>query len=85
MMLADTVQGYRQQEKRLISNFKRHFGFNFVENGLDDIEDGIVHWVERRHPRKLVSFSSSFKFLVFSVSLILIANFVIHHCNHVKL
>ncbi|PON74671.1 Tryptophan synthase beta subunit-like PLP-dependent enzyme [Trema orientale] len=52
VMLADTVEGYQQRERCLISNFKRHFGFNFIENGVDDIDDGIVHWVERRHPRK---------------------------------
>lgn len=52
MMLAHTVDGYRQQEKRLISNFKRHFGFRFVDSPLNEIDDGIVHWVERCRPRK---------------------------------
>lgn len=84
-MLADTVEGYQQQEKRLISNFKRHFGFVFVQNGLDYIDDGIVHWVERSHPRKLVSFSSSSQLIIFSMPLIMIANFVTYHYNHVEL
>ncbi|XP_062110511.1 D-cysteine desulfhydrase 2, mitochondrial isoform X1 [Humulus lupulus] len=52
VMLADTVEGYQQQEKHLISNFKRHFDLNSIENGLDDIDNGIVHWVERHNPRK---------------------------------
>ncbi|XP_015894502.1 D-cysteine desulfhydrase 2, mitochondrial [Ziziphus jujuba] len=52
VMLAHTVDGYRQQEKRLISNFKRHFGFRFVDSPLNEIDDGIVHWVERCRPRK---------------------------------
>ena len=52
VMLADAVEGYQQQEKHLISNFKRHFCLNFIENGLNDIDNGIVQWVERRYPRK---------------------------------
>lgn len=50
-MLADTVDGYRHQEKRLISDFKRHFGSQ-IDRCFDEMDTGIVHWVERRHPRK---------------------------------
>uniref|UniRef100_A0A803PH46 D-cysteine desulfhydrase n=1 Tax=Cannabis sativa TaxID=3483 RepID=A0A803PH46_CANSA len=53
VMLADTIEGYRQQEKHLISNFKRHFDLESIGIGLDDIlENGIVDWVERHNPRK---------------------------------
>lgn len=52
MMLADTVDKYQQHETRLISNFKRHFGFPFVESGLNDANESFVHWVDRHGPRK---------------------------------
>nr|XP_011457423.1 PREDICTED: D-cysteine desulfhydrase 2, mitochondrial [Fragaria vesca subsp. vesca] len=51
VMLADTYDGYRHQEKRLISNFKRHF-HTHIDHCFNDIDKGIVHWVERCHPRK---------------------------------
>lgn len=51
-MLADTIDGYREQEKRLISDFKRCCAFNLADNVLDKLDGGIVHWVERTHPRK---------------------------------
>ncbi|KAM5568010.1 D-cysteine desulfhydrase 2, mitochondrial [Rosa sericea] len=51
VMLADSYDGYRHQEKRLISNFKRHFDTH-IDHCFDDIDKGIVHWVERCHPRK---------------------------------
>ncbi|EXB82468.1 Putative 1-aminocyclopropane-1-carboxylate deaminase [Morus notabilis] len=52
VMLADTVDKYQQHETRLISNFKRHFGFPFVESGLNDASESVVHWVDRHCPRK---------------------------------
>ncbi|KAE8023581.1 hypothetical protein FH972_009259 [Carpinus fangiana] len=54
VMLADTVDGYKEQEKRLISNFKRCFSFHdLVDHSLNEVhDDGIVNWVERCHPRK---------------------------------
>lgn len=52
VMLADTVDGYKQQEKRLISSFKRCFGFHLVDHSLNEVHGGIVNWVERCHPRK---------------------------------
>ncbi|PIA30348.1 hypothetical protein AQUCO_05600052v1, partial [Aquilegia coerulea] len=52
VMLADTVEGYIKQEKRLISDFKRLFGLQCVDHALSGVNDGIVNWVERTHPRK---------------------------------
>ncbi|KAM4120493.1 hypothetical protein ACJW30_03G136500 [Castanea mollissima] len=52
IMLADTVDGYKQQERRLVSDFKRCFGFHLIDHGLNEVDHGIVKWVERCHPRK---------------------------------
>ncbi|KAK9113571.1 hypothetical protein Syun_020368 [Stephania yunnanensis] len=51
VMLADTLEGYKQQEKRLISDFMEHYNLHFAHDMLNEA-DGIVHWVERVHPRK---------------------------------
>uniref|UniRef100_A0A7N0UXW5 D-cysteine desulfhydrase n=1 Tax=Kalanchoe fedtschenkoi TaxID=63787 RepID=A0A7N0UXW5_KALFE len=52
IMLADSIDGYLKKEKELISDFKRQFGLHAFENVLNKIDGGVVHWVERRHPRK---------------------------------
>ena len=52
IMLADTVDGYKQQERRLVSDFKRCFGFHLIDHSLNEVDHGIVKWVERCHPRK---------------------------------
>lgn len=52
VMLADTIDGYREQEKRLISEFKRCCALHLTDHALDKVDSGIVHWVERSHPRK---------------------------------
>lgn len=52
IMLADTVDGYKQQERRLVSDFKRCFGFHLIDHGLNEVDRGIVKWVDRCHPRK---------------------------------
>ncbi|KAF5175196.1 D-cysteine desulfhydrase 2 protein [Thalictrum thalictroides] len=52
VMLADTVEGYIKHEKRLISDFKRLCGLQCVDRALRGMDDGIVNWVERTHPRK---------------------------------
>ncbi|XP_057949403.1 D-cysteine desulfhydrase 2, mitochondrial isoform X2 [Malania oleifera] len=52
VMLADTIDGYKQQEKRLISDFKRCSASHLIRQELNRVDGGIVHWVERRHPRK---------------------------------
>lgn len=52
-MLADRIDGYKRQEKRLISEFKKHFGYPVgVGLGEDEVNGGIVNWVERFRPRK---------------------------------
>lgn len=51
VMLADTLDNYRERERRLISDFKRHFRFD-LDHALREIDRGAVHWVERYHPRK---------------------------------
>lgn len=65
-MLADKIDGYRKQEKRLISEFKKHFNVEFVDHDVNREDAGIVHWVERGHPRKwdVIDFLSYFIFLV---------------------
>lgn len=51
-MLADRIDGYKRQEKRLISEFRKHFGAP-VDLGKDEeVNGGIVNWVERFRPRK---------------------------------
>lgn len=52
VMLADTMDTYRQQERRLIAEFKRQFRFLLDSHKLNGANDGIVHWVDRCHPRK---------------------------------
>ncbi|XVF02607.1 hypothetical protein REPUB_Repub04eG0189500 [Reevesia pubescens] len=52
VMLADTIDAYREQERRLISEFKRQFCFLPDSHKLNGADDGIVHWVDRCHPRK---------------------------------
>lgn len=48
----DTIDGYKQQEKQLISEFKRLFGFLLNNSSLNEVDGEIVHWVERCRPRK---------------------------------
>lgn len=50
--LVDTIDGYKQQEKNLISEFKRLFGFLLKNSSLNEVDGEIVHWVERCRPRK---------------------------------
>ncbi|KAA3462677.1 D-cysteine desulfhydrase 2, mitochondrial [Gossypium australe] len=51
VMLADTMDTYRQKERRLIAEFKRQFRFLLDSHKLNGANDGIVHWVDRCHPR----------------------------------
>lgn len=51
-MLADKIDGYQKQEKRLISEFNNHFNVEFIDHDVNKEDAGIVHWVERGHPRK---------------------------------
>ena len=52
VMLADTIDGYRKKEKYLISDFKHWTAFHHIDHVLKGMDGGIVHWVERGHPRK---------------------------------
>ncbi|KAK9751121.1 hypothetical protein RND81_02G243600 [Saponaria officinalis] len=51
VMLADTFEGYKNQENRLVSDFKRFYAsdLNDIDNALTD---KLVHWVHRDNPRK---------------------------------
>lgn len=52
IMLADTIEGYKEKERCLISDFRRIYQFEFLEQTVGKSSDSIVHWVERIHPRK---------------------------------
>ncbi|GFY88197.1 pyridoxal-5'-phosphate-dependent enzyme family protein [Actinidia rufa] len=54
VMLADNIDGYRKQEERLISEFQRCFAFPAVDQVLERANGRLVHWLERRCPRKLL-------------------------------
>lgn len=52
VILADSVDGYRKQETRLISDFKRCSGLHLPDYVLSGVDTDIVHWEERNRPRK---------------------------------
>ncbi|OAY34428.1 D-cysteine desulfhydrase 2, mitochondrial isoform X2 [Manihot esculenta] len=52
VMLADTIDAYKQKEKDLISDFSTRFGFHLIDRSLNEVKGGVVHWVERSHRRK---------------------------------
>ncbi|KAJ4960099.1 hypothetical protein NE237_020009 [Protea cynaroides] len=52
VMLADSIEGYKKQEERLISDFKMYCGLHLSDRALNGLDGGIVHWVERIHRRK---------------------------------
>ncbi|KAM7468713.1 hypothetical protein LguiB_016275 [Lonicera macranthoides] len=52
VMLADTIDGYRKMEERLISEFHRCFVMPLSNQISNTVDGGIVHWIKRRHPRK---------------------------------
>lgn len=52
IMLADTVERYKEKERGLISDFKNVIKFECPEETSHKDGDGIVNWVERLHPRK---------------------------------
>lgn len=51
VMLADTLTGYKQQEKRLVSDFNRCFAHN-SKHTIDTSNTELVNWVDRFNPRK---------------------------------
>ncbi|KAF0917816.1 hypothetical protein E2562_021486 [Oryza meyeriana var. granulata] len=53
VMLADTLERYKEREKSLISDFKKLCHNNCHEMvGENDIGDSLVEWVERFSPRR---------------------------------
>ncbi|GAA0164687.1 deaminase [Lithospermum erythrorhizon] len=52
IMLADTVDGYREKEKSLISEFCSSYQSSVVKHNSSRINNGIVQWVQRTLPRK---------------------------------
>ncbi|MED6187214.1 hypothetical protein PIB30_074328 [Stylosanthes scabra] len=51
VILADKIEGYKQQEERLISEFQKHFNVQFSDHNINE-DGGIVYWVERGRPRR---------------------------------
>ncbi|MQL75191.1 hypothetical protein Taro_007571 [Colocasia esculenta] len=51
VMLADVIEGYKRREKCLISDFEEIYKSKYGLE-LNDYDDGIIHWVERIHPRR---------------------------------
>ncbi|XP_031741182.1 D-cysteine desulfhydrase 2, mitochondrial isoform X2 [Cucumis sativus] len=52
VMLADRIDGYKRQEKRLISEFRKHFDVPLDLGRDEEVNGGIVNWVERLRQRK---------------------------------
>ncbi|XP_074309976.1 D-cysteine desulfhydrase 2, mitochondrial isoform X2 [Silene latifolia] len=49
VMLADTVDGYKKQESRLISDFRKYYASDLTCNTS---ENELINWVDRETPRK---------------------------------
>ncbi|KAL1804514.1 hypothetical protein ACET3Z_033161 [Daucus carota] len=68
VMLADTFDGYRNLEQRLVTEFLRFCAFSLCAEVVDRLNDGLVHWLERPHPRKyIVSNFAKVSFILFSL------------------
>ncbi|KAL6614680.1 hypothetical protein ACP70R_036950 [Stipagrostis hirtigluma subsp. patula] len=52
VMLADTLERYREREKSLTSDFKRLCHDVYHGMAEDDTDNSLVHWVERLSPRR---------------------------------
>ncbi|KAF3782002.1 D-cysteine desulfhydrase 2 [Nymphaea thermarum] len=52
VMLADTIEGYKRQEKHLITEFMRCYGGDTLPLSSNVTAAGIVNWVKRFSPRK---------------------------------
>ncbi|ONK69895.1 uncharacterized protein A4U43_C05F27970 [Asparagus officinalis] len=52
IMLADTIEKYKEKERWLISDFRRIYQSEFLGQTVGEAGDSIVQWVERSHPRK---------------------------------
>ncbi|KAF3334810.1 D-cysteine desulfhydrase 2 [Carex littledalei] len=52
VMLADTMEAYKEREKTLITEFKRVYKLDFPAQESYYATEGILNWVERSQPRK---------------------------------
>lgn len=52
VMLADSVEGYRNKEQSLISEFRKICESPEIDLRLNGANNEVVHWVERSCPRK---------------------------------
>ncbi|KAJ1284924.1 hypothetical protein BS78_03G242700 [Paspalum vaginatum] len=52
VMLADTIQRYKQREKSLVSDFKNLFPETYCGIAEDVTHDNLVQWVDRNSPRR---------------------------------
>ncbi|KAJ9176280.1 hypothetical protein P3X46_011612 [Hevea brasiliensis] len=52
VILADTIDAYKQKEKALISDFRTQFGFHLIDHCINEVKGGVVHWEERSRRRK---------------------------------
>jgi len=52
VMLADTLERYRQQEKSLLSDFEKLYPGIFHRMVENDTHGSLVQWVERSSPRR---------------------------------
>jgi hypothetical protein len=51
-MLADTLEGYKQRERSLVSDFEKVFPEIYHGMVEDATHDNLVQWVERFSPRR---------------------------------
>lgn len=54
MMLADTLQRYKQREKSLVSDFKKVYPEMYCGTAENDTHDNLIQWVDRFSPRRYV-------------------------------
>lgn len=54
VMLADTLEAYKEKEKTLIAEFKRVYKLDFPAQESYYATEGILNWVERSQPRKYI-------------------------------
>ncbi|WCJ38607.1 Pyridoxal-5'-phosphate-dependent enzyme family protein [Euphorbia peplus] len=52
IILADPVDSYIEKEKHLISSFKKQFDFHLTDHCVNELDGGLVRWVERSRRRK---------------------------------
>lgn len=52
MMLAETIEGYRKKEESLMFEFRKICDSPAIDLTLSGANTEVVHWAERRCPRK---------------------------------